>query len=500
MPQHLKALVVVLLLGTMGFALARQPVCAAGMRPDDFARRCKTWYLVTVAVFLAHNYWLYVCVVGGGLYLAHRKERNPTALFLLLIWAVPAIPKAVPGFGIVNYLIDIHFVRVLSLVLLLPAFLRRNTQATWLPVGRLATDRYVVAFAAVGFLAWLRVFSVTDSLRNGVVYALLDVLLPYLIASRLARDPAQLRDALLALLLGAAPAAAISIFEFAKHWLLYTSLADALGVRWAPWDLTMYLSRADYLRAQAAAGHPIMLAQGLVVALGCAVLAVVRAGHRSLSAWALAGLIAAGLVAPLSRAPWLGAGLLLAAMVVLLPSTRRFVLPAVALGVMVAVGSLVAGKSGWLDYLPFVGTVEAENIDYRHRLIEASIGVILQNPLFGSPFFMYDPAMQDMKQGQGIIDLVNTYLGIGLSSGLVGLAIYVGGYATALVAAFRVRLSRGLKAESLENGAVLLSVMLASLFIIATTSLNAFTTSLLAALLGLLAGYGSATNAEPKRP
>ncbi len=54
-----------------------------------------------------------------------------------------------------------------------------------------------------------------------------------------------------------------------------------------------------------------------------------------------------------------------------------------------------------IDHLPFVGTVDAESVTYRQRLLEIAVQVILQNPFFGAFDFMYSPAMQEMKQGAG---------------------------------------------------------------------------------------------------
>jgi O-antigen ligase len=51
---------------------------------------------------------------------------------------------------------------------------------------------------------------------------------------------------------------------------------------------------------------------------------------------------------------------------------------------------------------------------------------VLAHPLFGAWDFLQLPVMQQLKQGQGIIDVVNTYLGVALASGLVGLALFCG--------------------------------------------------------------------------
>jgi O-antigen ligase len=58
--------------------------------------------------------------------------------------------------------------------------------------------------------------------------------------------------------------------------------------------------------------------------------------------------------------------------------------------------------------------------------------VFLQSPWFGSPDFMDQPIMQALVQGEGIIDVVNTYIGILLSGGAVGLVIFLGMFMPAI--------------------------------------------------------------------
>ena len=55
-----------------------------------------------------------------------------------------------------------------------------------------------------------------------------------------------------------------------------------------------------------------------------------------------------------------------------------------------------------------------------------AVGVMAQNLYFGSFTSASSPAMEALRQGQGIIDVVNTYIGVGLQTGVVGLALAVG--------------------------------------------------------------------------
>ena len=87
--------------------------------------------------------------------------------------------------------------------------------------------------------------------------------------------------------------------------------------------------------------------------------------------------------------------------------------------------AIVPGGQKVLDLLPFIGTIEVENITYRQRLFDNAMIVIQRNPLLGSFDFRSTPEMQSMIQGQGIIDIVNTYIGMALQVGLIGLTLFV---------------------------------------------------------------------------
>ena len=144
--------------------------------------------------------------------------------------------------------------------------------------------------------------------------------------------------------------------------------------------------------------------------------------QRSLGALLLAG----GLYAPLSRGPWIGAAVMI---VVFIGTGRKAIKRLMLLGAAGVLAlpllAVVPGGQKVLDLLPFIGTVEVENITYRQRLIDNAVIVIQRNPWLGSFNFRSTPEMQSMIQGQGIIDIVNTYIGIALSFGLVGLTLFV---------------------------------------------------------------------------
>lgn len=97
--------------------------------------------------------------------------------------------------------------------------------------------------------------------------------------------------------------------------------------------------------------------------------------------------------------------------------------------------------------------------------------MIQRNPLFGSFDFRNTPEMQSMIQGEGIIDIVNTYINLALRVGLVGLTLFVGFFVSILFG-----LRKALRAFPDRNdegrllGRALLATLLGILVIIFTVS------------------------------
>lgn len=419
MPEHFRALIVILVLTGIVFAMARRP--AAELIPDrNFTRRRNLWFVLTLLAFVSHSFWVYAGIAAVVLTFARNRERNPVALFFLLVFLIPPATAEIPGFGLINYFFALNHIRVLALCVLLPAFLALRKRADTVPFGRTWPDKLLAAYLLLTSLLFLRETTATDTLRQ-MLYLFIEVFLPYYVASRALKNLSDFKDALFGFVLAAMVLSLIGLFEYAKHWQLYSAVVYAMGMQWDPG----YLSRGGSLRASATTGQAIALGFVISVAIGFYLYLQeeVRSKlQRSLGALLLAG----GLYAPLSRGPWIGA----AVMIVVFIGTgrkaiRRLMLLAAAGVLALPLLAVVPGGQKVLDLLPFIGSVEVENITYRQRLIDNAVIVIQRNPWLGSFNFRSTPEMQSMIQGQGIIDIVNTYIGIALSFGLIGLTLFV---------------------------------------------------------------------------
>ena len=484
MPEHLRALIVILALACIVFAFARRPA-ADLISYSEFVRRRNLWLALLVLAYLSHSFWLYAALTAIVLTIARRRERNPLALFFILLFLIPPASVQIPGLGLINYLFTLDHVRLLALLVLLPAFFMLRKQADTLPFGRTWPDKLLTLHIVLSALLHLRETTLTDTLRQ-MFYLYTDVFLPYYVASRALKQLSEFKDAMLAFALAAMVLALIGVFEYSRHWLLYSSLVDAMGLNWG---MSNYLGRGGSLRASASTGQAIVLGYVISVAIGFYLF--LHAGVRSRLQQRLGALLlAAGLFATLSRGPWVGAALIITVFIATgRNAIKRLMLLGLAGVLAIPLLSIIPGGNKLIDLLPYIGTIEKGNITYREELFSNSIIVIKRNPLFGSIDFLNTPEMQTMIQGEGIIDIVNTYLIVALKSGLVGLTFFAGFFISIALGIYKsFRTFQNKDDETLRLGRALLATLAGVLVTITTVS----NISVIPIVYWSLAGLGAA--------
>lgn len=420
MPEHIKALVYILIVASMTFAIAKKPVISL-TTTSDFTRWRNAWLFATLSIFLAQNFWLYLIIFALLAIYYSRKEKNILALFFVMVFSVPPLAANIPGFGVVNYLIEIDQIRLLTLVMLLPfAFSRRFKQES-VTFGKYLSDKALICYVILIVLLTFRSTTITDSLRQAfLIY--LDIFLLYFVASRSITKIQDFKQVIVGFLFASIIVAAIGITEFIKHWLLYSPLERALQVQS---NLGNYLIRGDSLRAVATAGQPIALGYMMVVALGffAFIQSYIKSKfYRRIALLLLIG----GLLAPLSRGPWIGA---LVTLLILVATGRRPMTQLIKLAGIGIISLLFIGVTPYSEkvfsLIPFIGNTDEGNISYRESLLKNAIIVIQKYPVFGTPDYRDTPEMRELLQGQGIVDVVNSYLKIAMSTGLVGLMAFL---------------------------------------------------------------------------
>jgi hypothetical protein len=490
--QIIKDLIVVLALALVIFRLAR-PIAAHFTSDADFSRRRNVWLGLTVVAFLSPSFWLFVAVAIPVLTWAGRKDSNPVALYLLLLHIVPSLPIAIPTIGI-NELFDLDSYRLLSFCILIPAALRlRRAQEAGSIVGLQAMDIFLLAFGALHVALYvppdlpdhvILPDSVTNVLRRGLLF-LVDVYVLYFVVSRSCSDRRRLVDAMAAFCLACAIMAAVGTFESARHWLLYTDLQR----NWTGNIIRTYLERAGVVRAQAAAGHSLALGYLLAVAFGFWLYLQTYLASKRLRI-AVTVLLWLGLVAAYSRGPWVGAVAIYLAFMAIGPGGfGRIFKAATVVGVLLGAVSFTPLGDRIFKVLPFMGGATNDaTVLYRQRLAARTWQLIFEHPFFGDQLAY--SKMEDLRQGEHIIDLVNTYAEVTLFYGFVGLFFFVGFIWLGLVRAYRtVREAASSDPDLARLGAALVACILGTLLMILDSSFTLGYQQMFYVLAALAAAY-----------
>lgn len=463
MPEYLRALAYILLLSAPVFWYFRRPLTTSLIAPEAFVLRRNTWYGITLAGFLSQSFWVFIIMLAVLLLNARKKEHNPFGLFFFVLLALPQIKQEIPGVFGINYFYTIDYVRMLTLFLLLPvAAAEWNRKAKDEP--GFATDKVLFLYLAMVLVLRANVDTVGNSIRF-FLDTMIDVAIPYYALTRGIKSLEQLNDILASFAMGALVAAMLGVFEFARHWILYSSMNDALNIPWK----AGYQMRGDSLRASVTSWHSIVFGYIMAIAIGCYLyLSRQFAGTRDRLAGFL--LLTGGIVVSLSRGPWVGGVAMLVVFFALQGADMRQYAKGIAAGLVVVAGLLLSDyRDKLLSYLPFIGTVDAQNVDYRLRLFEVSLTRIAENPWLGASDYLLK--MEEMRQGEGIIDLVNTFLVVALNTGLIGLFLFVLFFVIVLFQIIRASRLRKLDNKPFFTlGNSLFAVVCGMLVIIATVS------------------------------
>jgi O-Antigen ligase len=468
MSSHYKAFLVVITLAVIVFWLAR-PIFTKFMADEDYLRRRNLWLCLTTSAFLIPNFWVHMGIAAVLVYRAVKKDSNPAALYFFLLLAIPPLEESIPGFGLVNYIFPINHIRLLCILIMLPLAIKivkrgleaggSTTKRTWLP-----SDIFLVAYGCLQVFLYAPYSSVTDTSRS-LLMMILDMLIPYFVISRFCTTKGRIVEAAAAFALAAFVLAPVAIFEVFKGWLVYDQLAAYWNV-----DLNIggYLLRGDSVRAVVTSGNSIVLGNFFAVGLGIWLYLVSKTQLKH--AWLGSIVIVGGLIAAFSRGPWVGAAVSIFVFFAAgpNPSSRLFKLS--ALTVVLACALLVTPYGNKvIDYLPFVGTVDAGNVSYRQAINDRALLIIGLNPFFGSPFF--SQYMEDLRTGLGIIDFLNVYLSIGMAYGLITLSAFILFFASSIYRCMsQVRQYLKTDHDSALLGASLVCGLVATLIIIYTAS------------------------------
>ncbi|MBT0571531.1 O-antigen ligase family protein [Curvibacter sp. CHRR-16] len=476
-----------MLIATFVFYFANKYAPELGLNRQVLPVRVRAWYMITSAAFLAHNFWLFVLLTAYVLWRARKKDENPLALAACVLFAVPLFSEQIPGFGLVNYFFDLNYFRLMVLVVFVPMAYAAYKEST--PLKSTAVvwiDRFLLLYVLYATVPLFGETTFTGAIRM-LFMVCVDIVIPYYVFSRCLRDRSQIEDVLKMILLGLVVLGLIGFFEYAKHWLLYSRVSYALGVD--AWGYGGYLRREDSLRALASTGQPIVL--GFLMAVAFILQFYIAESIKNTKIqMVVLGLFLLGLYAPVSRGPWVGCFAGLLAFFFLSENFRKYALkklPFVVLAIFVLLLTPIGQKL--LDKLPLIGSVDPMSVTYREDLLKNALPVIQRSLWFGSNDYMEADDLQVLR-ANGIIDIVNSYVAVTLSGGLIGLCLFVGYFVVVLVDLAKVVFSRNNAYSSLAAN------LMAIFFCIMVTIYTVSSITFIPVMYWVLGGLAAATIAQ----
>jgi O-Antigen ligase len=463
MPEAVKALAVVLVILALAYFLLAKDLVTFGVNKIQLPIRARSYVLCLMGMFLSESFWLSCGILVAVAFWAAKKESNPLALYLVFLLGLPNPTGAISGLGILGHLIELTPYRLAALLVLLPTAIRLYRERK---VGKKLMsmpEKLQIGFFGLLFILTLDVGTFFAVIRVAFVYPVLDAILVTYVAANTLSDKTKLWDFLGTFLFMTVAMAAIAIFEASWKWLLFNNVSNALSNTGSGGGL--YLLRDDsLLRAMASAEHSIVL--GYLIMIGLLILLGSLGRLSNKATLMILATLVAGSVATVSRGPWVGAACGVAFLCLVSQHRSRLLLGLALIAAFVVPLALVTEKGKQaVAFLPFIGDLETETIDYRQRLVEIAINVVQRNPFFGAYDFLLRPEFQEMRTGAGIIDIVNTYVSVVLRSGLVGLGLFMGSFLVALAYVLKCVSGRGQKTNEMATASQIIASCLVAMMV-----------------------------------
>lgn len=260
--------------------------------------------------------------------------------------------------------------------------------------------------------------ALTGYLRNIVTYTI-DYGFPVYIMTRCVGKLVDWRMILAALTCLGCILAVLGLYEASAGWPLFSPLYAHYGF---PVE-TVTKFRGGILRSYGTLEDPTALGAALVFCF-CAALASRRAFTSNLAYVAIVTLIAVGTLAPQSRGGMIG----IAVAFVVSSFYRRGIGSVSQLGLAgLLLGGIYAGTTVFGSFGAQVATSLEDGKgsgDYRTELLRRGMEEFWKSPIIGDSYNNVVARMQDMVQGEGMVDFVNSYLYFALFAGAIGLVIF----------------------------------------------------------------------------
>lgn len=359
-----------------------------------------------------------------GLFLVTTRDRQDAACrFVLLALLMPGVTWRISLGG--SYLGDITTIPVLAIALFIKCVSKPDRDAA--PIrGVTVEDVFVIAFYLITWIGGGRLPSVSEVLRGGVDQAMV-LIVPYFALRQSIRSSEEFMRVITCIAVACGILSLFAVYEAANGWTLfgaYRGVSDVAGIN------RSLVSRGGAMRAAVTMSGALMLSVVLLMGF----IATFYSRRYVRKTWMLTGwgtVIFLGIVMTQSRG---NLALLPVAVGIFAVLRRRWGLVAgIGIGGPAVLGLLYALSSVSPKIAAFLHVGEgaqnsglgAEVYDYRQLLLSRGMEVAASHRLTGAALKNVVQQMSDITQGQGIVDLVNTYLTIYLVSGLMGFVTFM---------------------------------------------------------------------------
>lgn len=411
MLQDLVRLIYIEVAAFSGLAVAYVLIAGAGFKRElQFAAMAAALIFIILGVYA--NIWLsfaFLVVISMALF-QRRETIGGLLIFSLLI--IPDIRAFIYAGGV--RFIDLGLTDAISISAMLILLTKRDR-------GRPARLADILALT---FVALFIVFAARDTSFTNVAriatQKTLDYLVPYWVITRSIRSLRDVQVFMVYLIAAGCVLSALLVLESVTGWVFFRDIVGRYGLD-PQWHFVKW--RGGMLRASGPFLEPTSMAFGLVF------IALAALQFRSLFTmpwmrYAMFGVLCVGIAACQARNSLLG----LVIGVVASEAFRRFgtpkgkwLLPVVAIGLIATPVSIFILRTPSMS----VANEKDDTVNYRYQLFVRGMEEARKAPLLGSNIDTVTNRMEDMTQGEHIIDFVNSYIYVVLLSGLFGLILFL---------------------------------------------------------------------------
>ena len=262
--------------------------------------------------------------------------------------------------------------------------------------------------------------------------------------------------------------AIIATVEARLHWLVYKQIESHLGITS---QVNAYQQlRGGALRAPTTFPESTSLGNFLALA-GVAILALRSSFATKGKFYLCFAVLAFGLIAPNSRGAFFGIAVGVLAMDFYRKRWGPLAMKLGAVGGLYLIGLIVAPLSPFIAEMVGKGEASRGSTEYRVTLLHRGLEEIHKHPFLGTTLKRALDNLSDITQGQHIVDLVNAYIGYGLTLGYPGMVGLAAVFISLCLAMLKVRKKLSVSPLLTDSAAFVFSV---SAFMIGVAAFTTF--------------------------